>query len=57
MTSLSSPGAWPVEDPSKFHRGRFSTAVVRFTGKVRVLERVFPAASTHTYSARTLSAG
>ena len=26
ITSESSPGAWSVEDPSKFHLGRFSTA-------------------------------
>ena len=57
MTSESSPGAWPVELPSKFHRGRASTASARLGGRVRVFERHSPLASTQTYSARILSSG
>jgi hypothetical protein len=44
-----------VEDPSKFHLGRFSTASALSGVRVRVLERVLPTASTHTYSAKIFS--
>jgi hypothetical protein len=57
MTSESSPGACPVDEPSKFHLGRLSTFSAFEAGKVRVLERVLPSASTQTYSARIVSSG
>lgn len=51
ITSESSPGAWPVELPSKFHRGSDFRSDFE-VGRVRVLERVLPAASIQMYSAR-----
>jgi hypothetical protein len=57
ITSESSPGACPVEDPSKFHLGSLSTDAARSGVRVRVLERVLPSASTQTYSAIILSEG
>ena len=57
ITSESSPGACPVEDPSKFHLGSLSTEEARSTVRVRVLDLQFPTASIHTYSANTLSEG
>ena len=57
ITSESSPGACPVEDPSKFHLGSVSTDAARSTVKVRVFDLQFPTASTQTYSANTLSEG
>ena len=57
MTSESSPGACPVEDPSKFHLGKLSTFSALLAGNVRVFERVLPSASTQTYSARIVSSG
>lgn len=57
ITSESSPGAWPVELPSKFHLGIDSTDFPLDAGRVRVFERQPPTASTQTYSARILSGG
>ena len=46
-----------MELPSKFHFGRDDTSLAFSAGNVRVLERVFPSASTQTYSAMILSDG
>merc|ERR1719222_409681 len=58
MTSESSPGAWPVEDPSYVHFGRRSTpCFTRAASNVRHFERAVQSALMKTYSAWILSRG
>ena len=49
MTSLSSPGAWPVLDPSKFHSGSSETKDGFLSNVLHLLRKSIPEPPIQTY--------